>query len=192
MKNIPHPSLYVKSFKTYMGEEFGIASTFAKARAFAPCMLILEDLDSLLNPSNRSFFLNEVDGLEENDGILVVGTTNHLELLDPGIVNRPSRFDRKYCFPLPSLDERKQYCKYWQAKLTGNNDVDFPDKLVDRIGALTSGFSFAYLKEAFVSALVIIAAGDGGGKGGGGEGEEGLFERVIVVQIQNLREQIGE
>lgn len=46
---------------------------FQRARAEAPCVLILEDLDSLINNQNRAFFLNEVDGLEDNDGLLLVG-----------------------------------------------------------------------------------------------------------------------
>lgn len=72
---------------------------FGKARAEAPCVLILEDLDSLINDNNRSFFLNQLDGLENNDGLLVIGTTNHYERLDPAITKRPSRFDRKLFVP---------------------------------------------------------------------------------------------
>lgn len=58
---------------------------FGKARQFAPCYLIFEDLDSLVTDSVRSYFLNEIDGLKSNDGIFIVGSTNHLERLDPGI-----------------------------------------------------------------------------------------------------------
>ena len=43
---------------------------FSGARSEAPCVLILEDLDSLVTERNRSFFLNEVDGLEDDDGLL--------------------------------------------------------------------------------------------------------------------------
>lgn len=68
---------------------------FTKARQLSPCVLVLEDLDSLINERNRSFFLNELDGLEGNDGILLMGTTNHFDRLDPGLSSRPSRFDRK-------------------------------------------------------------------------------------------------
>lgn len=50
---------------------------------------------SLINDRNRSFFLNQLDGLEGNDGLLIIGTTNHFERLDPGLSTRPSRFDRK-------------------------------------------------------------------------------------------------
>ncbi len=79
----------------YMGEEGSMAAVFDKARQLAPCVLILEDLDSLINDGNRSFFLNQIDGLQGNDGLLVIGTTNHFDRLDPGLSSRPSRFDRK-------------------------------------------------------------------------------------------------
>ena len=72
-----------------------MATVFSKARQLSPCLIILEDLDSLINDGNRSFFLNQLDGLENNDGLLVIGTTNHFEKLDPGLSSRPSRFDRK-------------------------------------------------------------------------------------------------
>lgn len=68
-----------------MGPEYAIKTIFSKARQFAPCYLVFEDLDSLVSDSVRSYFLNEVDGLKENDGIFMIGSTNHLERLDPGI-----------------------------------------------------------------------------------------------------------
>lgn len=68
-----------------MGPEYSIKSIFAQARQFAPCYLVFEDLDSLVSDSVRSYFLNEVDGLKDNDGIFMIGSTNHLERLDPGI-----------------------------------------------------------------------------------------------------------
>lgn len=76
-----------------------MTQVFGKARAEAPCVLILEDLDSLINDKNRSFFLNQLDGLENNDGLLVIGSTNHYDRLDPAITKRPSRFDRKLLVP---------------------------------------------------------------------------------------------
>lgn len=68
-----------------MGPEAAIGDIFNKARSLAPCYLIFEDLDSLVMDSVRSYFLNEVDGLKGNDGIFMIGSTNHLERLDPGI-----------------------------------------------------------------------------------------------------------
>ena len=54
---------------------------FTKARQVAPCLLILEDIDSLVGERVRSYFLNEVDGLESNDGILIIASTNHCECM---------------------------------------------------------------------------------------------------------------
>ena len=87
--------LYVKSFKSWSGEEASMQQVFDKARQMSPCVLILEDLDSLINDQNRSFFLNQIDGLQSNDGLLIIGTTNHFDRLDPASNDRPSRFDRK-------------------------------------------------------------------------------------------------
>ncbi|CAE6440785.1 unnamed protein product [Rhizoctonia solani] len=127
MKSAKKPALYVKSFKSWMGEEGSMREVFGRARREAPCLLILEDLDALINDENRSFFLNEIDGLANNDGLFIIGTTNHFERLDPGLSDRPSRFDRKYTFALPNRVE----------------------SLVEKVADLTTGFSFAYLKEAF-------------------------------------------
>ncbi|KAM3074194.1 hypothetical protein ACMFMG_002984 [Clarireedia jacksonii] len=151
-------SLYVKSFQSFAGPEYGIRQIFLKARQMAPCLLIFEDIDSLVNVAVRSYFLNEVDGLESNHGILMIGSTNHLERLDPGIAKRPSRFDRKYFFDVPNRDERVQYARYWKAKLKENKKVEFPEAMVGRVADITGGFSFAYMKEAFVAALLVIVA----------------------------------
>ncbi|KAI9444416.1 hypothetical protein BJY52DRAFT_1228859 [Lactarius psammicola] len=74
------------------------------------------------------------------------------------------------------------YAEYWKRKL---KDVSFPDSLVMVIAEETKRFSFAYLKEAFVSALVTLLT----------EKEDGhivTFERVIKRQIKALRMQLDE
>jgi transitional endoplasmic reticulum ATPase len=76
---------------------------------------------------------------------------------------RPSRFDRQYLFPDPSREERVAYCHFWQSKLADNNDIEFPDKLCDAIADITEDFSFAYIQEAFVAALLAIARSEDGG-----------------------------
>lgn len=58
---------------------------FQQARRYAPCYLVFEDLDTIVSEDVRSYFLNEVDGLKSNDGIFMIGSTNHLDRLDPGI-----------------------------------------------------------------------------------------------------------
>merc|ERR1712098_623856 len=139
------------------GPEYGIRQIFTMARRMAPCLLIFEDIDSLVSPMVRSYFLNEVDGLESNHGVFMIGSTNHLDRLDPGIAKRPSRFDRKFLFPNPSIDERVQYCHYWQKKLRDNKEIEFPDDICRAAAKITDGFSFAYIQEAFVTALLSIA-----------------------------------
>ena len=83
-----------------------------------------------------------------------------------GWQKRPSRFDRKYYFPDPDLDQRVAYCRFWQRKLADNKDVEFPDKLCKAIADITDGFSFAYIQEAFVAALIAIARNSNSGVAG--------------------------
>ena len=148
--------LYVKSIDYY----WQLSEIFEIARQQAPCMLILEDIDTLIKENLRSYFFNELDGLENNNGIMIVATTNHLQALDPGLSKRPSRFDRKYNFPLPSNGERTMYCELWRQKLKANKSFVFPKELCQKIAEITWEFSFAYMKEAFVATLLAIARHD--------------------------------
>ncbi|KAJ7498746.1 P-loop containing nucleoside triphosphate hydrolase protein [Mycena latifolia] len=178
--------LYVKSFQSmsWKGEEGAMQDVFQKAREMAPCVVVLEDLDALINDRNRSFFMNQLDGLQGNDGLLIIGTTNHFDRLDPGLSTRPSRFDRKYLFDDPTRDERALYAKYWQKKLQSNDDIGFPDALVEEVADMTEQFSFAYLKEAFVSCLVILAGWEGDDKP--------AFSSALKTQIKTLRKQLDK
>ena len=60
----PIPTLYVKSTASQYGPTYAIRDIFKKARKMTPCLLVFEDLDSLITEDSRSYFLNEVDGLE--------------------------------------------------------------------------------------------------------------------------------
>ncbi|KAM0717311.1 hypothetical protein Q7P37_007163 [Cladosporium fusiforme] len=161
---------YVRSLSSFAGPEYSINSIFSLARRTAPCYLVFEDLDSIVSDSVRSYFLNEVDGIKRNDGILMLGSTNHLDRLDPGISKRPSRFDRKYLFPNPNRSQREAYAGYWQGKLRSNKDIKFPDELCNAMAGITDGFSFAYIQEAMVASLLAIAAR--GDKDQGGENDD--------------------
>ncbi|CAF9904917.1 MAG: hypothetical protein ALECFALPRED_010635 [Alectoria fallacina] len=154
------PALYVKSAP----QTRSIRNIFQMARYQAPCLLIFEDIDTIFTPNSRSYFLNEVDGLENNDGTFMVASTNHLDQLDPGLSGRPSRFDRNNLFPLPSEAERRE-------KLKNRPSISFPKKLSSAIASITQDFSFAYLKEAFVSTLLAITwnRSEDGVRGGGDE-----------------------
>ncbi len=47
-----------------MSSEYAISSVFEMARDLSPCIVVIEDLDTLINEGNRSFFLNQLDGLQ--------------------------------------------------------------------------------------------------------------------------------
>ncbi|KAL2353023.1 hypothetical protein BJ546DRAFT_164687 [Cryomyces antarcticus] len=118
---------------------------------------------------------------------------------DVQVQKRPSRFDRKYYFPVPNLAERVQYCKYWQHKLSDNKDIEFPDKLCVAIAKITDGFSFAYMQEAFVAALLAIAAGGDKPDSDATEDDEGdgdleslLLWREIKKQVQLLKDELDK
>ena len=63
-KHDPIPTLYVKRAPL----TYDIREVFSRARALAPCMLVLEDIETIVNSDTRSYFFNEMDGLENNDG----------------------------------------------------------------------------------------------------------------------------
>lgn len=71
-------TLVVKTLAQRMyGPQGSVRQIFMKARQTAPCLLLFEDIDSLVTDEVRSYFFNEVDGLENNDGILMIGSTNN-------------------------------------------------------------------------------------------------------------------
>src|SRR5688572_10103917 len=94
-----------------------ISEVFKRARMTTPSIVVLEDLDSMSDNKNRSFFLNELDVFQANTGVVVLATTNHPQKLDTSIIDRPSRFDRKYYFQLPAESERLAYIAKWIEEL---------------------------------------------------------------------------
>lgn len=91
-----------------------IHSLFAEAKANAPAIIFIDELDSVgLNRSFQSVrgdvievataLLSELDGLEENPNVITIAATNSIDLIDPGL---RSRFEEEIEFPLPSEPER--------------------------------------------------------------------------------------
>ncbi|MCA1612797.1 MAG: ATP-binding protein [Acidobacteria bacterium] len=174
------PCLYVKSFKSSCGTEHdNIRAVFARARQAAPCLLVFEDLDSLVDDENRSFFLNELDGFETNTGLVVVATTNHPERLDPAILDRPSRFDRKFYFELPAREERRRFIEAWDGRWQGEMRLSAAAR--GSLEELTEGFSFAYLKELFLSSMMEWI----------GTAEAGAMDEVALGRAEILRRQMA-
>ncbi|MBO0860398.1 MAG: AAA family ATPase [Chloracidobacterium sp.] len=175
------PCLYVKSFKASHGTEQGnMRAVFSRARRSAPCVVVMEDLDALIEDENRAFLLNELDGFAENEGVVVIASTNNPEKLDPAILDRPSRFDRKYHFTLPEFPERLAYVKHWNQTL--QLDMRLTDTEALAVAECTDRFSFAYLKELFLSSMV---------KWIGDQVSVGMGE-TILKRAAVLREQLGK
>ena len=176
---LEQPCLYIKSFHhKYITDEENIHTVFDHARKSAPCILVLEDLDSLLNDQNRSFFLNELDGFAANIGVIIIATTNHPERLDPAILDRPSRFDRKYPFDLPELPERLAYITMWNESL--RPALRLTEDGATKLATATEGFSFAYLKELFLSSMMRWI----------NTPQQGDMEQAMLEQESLLREQM--
>jgi AAA+ superfamily predicted ATPase len=153
INQLARPCLYVKGFKSECAtEQENIGLVFERARLATPCLLVLEDLDSMIDDQNRSFFLNELDGFENNSGLVVLATTNHPDKLDPAISDRPSRFDRKYYFNLPAAAERLAYIEGWNKQL--QPELRLSATAAGVVVQQTENFSFAYLKELFVSSTM--------------------------------------
>lgn len=149
------PCIYVRGF----GAEEEIEALFIRARMVTPCVIVLEDLDSMVTNENRAFYLNELDGFRSNTGIVVLATTNHPEKLDTAILERPSRFDRKYYFDLPAEAERLAYLEKWNQEL--QPELRITEAGAAAVAVATEGFSFAYLKEMVVSSMVQWISDDG-------------------------------
>jgi len=173
------PCLYIRSFKSEdETEQENMSEVFKRARMTTGCLLVLEDLDSMIDSENRSFLLNELDGFQSNTGVVVLATTNHPEKLDSSILDRPSRFDRKYYFALPAEAERLTYIDRWNERVQ-------PEMRVTKTAAAivvnrTDGFSFAYLKELFVASMVQwVSSG------------ATRMDDVILTQTELLRSQMS-
>ena len=90
----------------------------------------------------------------QNEGILTIATTNHPERIDDAILSRPSRFDVKYDFALPTKELRNEYCKRWLQKMHSldiakNESLEITkfEELAEELSRSTEGWSFAFLKE---------------------------------------------
>jgi len=175
------PCLYIRSFKAeHSTEEENMGEVFKRARMTTPCVIVLEDLDSMIDDNNRAFFLNELDGFHSNTGMVVLATTNHPEKLDSSILDRPSRFDRKYYFQLPADTERRAYVAKWNCEL--QHEMRLTEKGAARLVSKTQDFSFAYLKELLVSSMVQWIS----------LGGFRSMDEVILAQTDLLRKQISD
>ena len=126
-----------------------VREAFSYAEEQSPALLYFEDLDSLLEKSiDPSSFLNLMDGISAKNGLLVMATANEVKKLKANITDRPSRFDRKFEIPLPNAEMAYIYLKRWFGNLItvkkGRELAKYASK---------HEFSYAYLKELYISAM---------------------------------------
>lgn len=129
--------------------EEAVREAFAYAEEQSPALLYFEDLDSLLEKSlDPSSFLNLMDGIAAKNGLLVIATANEVKKLKANITDRPSRFDRKFEIPLPNAEMAYIYLRRW----FGNRCTVKQCRELSKYAA-KHDFSYAYLKELYISAM---------------------------------------
>ena len=140
-----------------------VRQLFAAAKKKTPCIVFIDEIDSI-GTSRKSIenqhrktlnqLLTEMDGFEQNDGIIVLAATNIPEALDPALT-RPGRFDRMVHVPNPDIGGRREILEHYLEDKPTTSDVD-----VDRIARGTTGFSGAELFNLVNMAAVQAAMAD--------------------------------
>merc|ERR1712000_236248 len=136
-----------------------IRAMFEEARKKQPCIIFIDEIDALgstrrLNGNSRESLnqmLTEMDGFQQNSGIIVIGATNLPEKLDPALT-RPGRFDRIVTVNPPNLRGRKEILDLYVNKIRASNDID-----TSVIARGTPGYTGAQLREIVNRAAVKSA-----------------------------------
>jgi hypothetical protein len=116
-----------------------------------PCVVLMEDLDSILKCNMETEVINTLDGIDKVDKVLFLATTNYPELLGDRVVNRPSRFDRRYFIGPPNEKSRELFFTYLLSKAKTN----IPPEEIKTWVVDTDGMSIAHLKELFVARVIL-------------------------------------
>ncbi|MEJ7641415.1 MAG: AAA family ATPase [Candidatus Nitrosocosmicus sp.] len=147
----------------WVGEsEKGIREVFRKAKQASPCIIFFDELDSISQRRGSetagssgtermiSQMLTELDGLEILNGVVVIGATNRLDIIDDALL-RPGRFDKVIEIPIPDIDSRKQIIEIHIKK----KPIDNKSLSIGKILELTVGFTGAEIEGLINSASVI-------------------------------------
>ena len=142
-----------------------VRDLFRQAKEKAPCIVFIDEIDAIgQKRSSGSGYggndereqtlnqlLTEMDGFEENTGVIILAATNRPESLDPALT-RPGRFDRRVPVELPDLAGREAILKVHAKKIKTSDDVDF--RTVARMAAGASGAELAnIINEAALRAV---------------------------------------
>ncbi len=146
----------------WLGEsEKAIRKIFRKARQVAPCIIFFDEIDAIaqmrgFDEGSRAVervlnqLLTEMDGLEELQGVIVIGATNRPDILDPALL-RPGRFDRLVYVRPPDKKSRLAIFKIHTRDMPLADDVD-----LEELAEMTEGYVGADI-EAICREAVMLA-----------------------------------
>ncbi len=140
-----------------------VRDLFKQAKEKAPCIVFIDEIDAIGKKRDGNFsgndereqtlnqLLTEMDGFDDNSGVIILAATNRPESLDPALT-RPGRFDRRVPVDLPDLMGREQILKVHAKKVKTETDIDFLK--VARMAAGASGAELANIvNEAALHAI---------------------------------------
>ena len=140
-----------------------VRDLFSQAKEKAPCIVFIDEIDAIGKKRDGQFssndereqtlnqLLTEMDGFEENTGVIILAATNRPETLDPALT-RPGRFDRRVPVELPDLAGREAILKVHAKKIKTSDDVDF--HTIARMASGASGAELAnIINEAALRAV---------------------------------------
>ncbi|HEU4386030.1 MAG TPA: AAA family ATPase [Anaeromyxobacteraceae bacterium] len=171
----------------WVGEsEKGLREVFRRAKQASPCVLFFDDIEALaparsaqeggsLAPRLVAQLFRELDQLHGSLGVLVLGATNRVDLLEPALL-RPGRFDYALELPLPDARDRREILALHAAGLPLADDVD-----LDEVAERTEGFSGADLELVCKRAAILALEA-------GGEWRPGM--RIARAQVQEALAQV--
>ena len=128
-----------------------VRDLFSQAKEKAPCIVFIDEIDAIGKKRDGQIggndereqtlnqLLTEMDGFEENTGVIILAATNRPESLDPALL-RPGRFDRRVPVELPDLKGREDILRVHAKKIKIADNVDF-----NKIARMASGASGAEL-----------------------------------------------
>ena len=158
-------------FSKWLGEsEEGVRQIFRIARQVAPTVVFFDQLDaitpvrgahdgSMTTERVVNQLLAELDGVEQLSGVIVIGATNRIDLVDPSIL-RPGRFGVHIPVPLPDEADRRAILKLHLRSQTTSSHPEL-DRIAETIASLTDGFSGASLRQLCQEAKRIAIRGTG-------------------------------
>lgn len=116
-----------------------------------PVVVIMEDIDSTLEIYDESEVLNLLDGVNQVTKTVFLATTNYPEKLGARIVNRPSRFDKRFRIGFPSAESRRLYLLHLMKEKTPEMlGINLEQWVED-----TDKMTVAHLKELFVATVIL-------------------------------------